>query len=226
MLQVPRVLIASALAGGLALAGGTSAMAGPLPAPGLSASPANSFYLSFNENGAAEIAVNWAPAIPLTGTQISDPSNPCPGCALVLAYSLPESVITGTVAISEPASAGSGITGAIRFTDSAGTVSGAPSGEGAEMIYYSDLHDNALADTGLPGNLTAGNFFFGPTEASWSGYNTFDYQPDGVAYPKNNEYYYVGAGGIPEPSSLTLLGSAMTAMGLGLMIRRRRSISH
>jgi hypothetical protein len=226
MLQVPRVLIASAIAGGLALAGGTSATAGPLPAPGLSASAANSFYLSFNENGAAKITVNGGPGTPLTGTQISDPSNPCPSCAVVLAYSLPEPVITGTVAISEPASAGSGITGAVRFTDSAGTISGAPTGEGAEMIYYSDLHDNALADTGLPSNLTAGNFLVGLTEASWSGYNTFDYEPGGVPYPQNDQYHYVGAGGIPEPSSLMSLGSAMTAMGLGLMIRRRRSISN
>lgn len=220
MPQVLSVLIASALVGSLLSAVGTSATAGPLSAPGLSALPADSFLLSFNENGQANITLNGGSAIPLTGTLVVDPSNSCPSCALVLAYPLPESVITGTVMTPEPAAKGVGIGGALRFTDAAGTISGATTSAGAEMIYYAQAGGTALADTGFPANLTSGDFFVGPTEASWGGYNTFDYQPGGVPYPQNNEYSYIGAGGIPEPSSLVLLGSAIAAMGL--MVRRRR----
>jgi len=135
----------------------------------------------------------------------------------VLAYSLPEPVITGTVAISEPAAAGGDIIGALRFTDATGTISGTPAGAGAVMIYYED--------TGLPANLTAGNFLFGPTETSWAGYSTFDYIPGGVPYPQNNQYHYEGVGGAPEPPSWVLLGCALAAMGL-FVYRRRQHPQH
>jgi hypothetical protein len=200
-----------ALVGGLVLVGGASAKALPLLDPGSSSS--EPFLLSFDENGHATIAVNGGPETPLTGTFISDPSNPCANCAPVLAYSLPDPVITGTVSILEPASAGGGISDALRFTDATGTISGVPTGAGAEMIYYSEA--------GLPANLTTGNFLVGPTKEAGAGYSVFEYQPGGVPYPQNSEYDYSGSGGAaPEPASLTCLGSFIAAMGI--MVHRRR----
>jgi hypothetical protein len=205
-----------ALAAGLVLVGSTNAEALLLPHPGSSAfEPVVPFLLTFDENGHATISVNGGPATPLTGVLIEDPSNPCPNCAPVLAYSLPEAVITGTVSIFEPAALGGGISEVLRFTDAAGTISGAATGAGPEMIYYSEAW--------LPENLSAGNFLAGPTEeVGANGYSEFEYQPGGVPYPGNNEYYYAGSGGaaVPEPASLTCLGGFIAAMGI--MVRRRR----
>jgi hypothetical protein len=212
---MPRIL-QIAFVGGSVLVGAASAETLPLPHPGSSAlEPVDPFLLSFDENGHATIAVNGGPATPLTGTLIADPSNPCPNCASVLAYALPEPVITGTLSILEPATLGGGISDVLRFTDATGTISGVATGVGPEMIYYSDV--------GLPANLTAGNFLVGPTEeVGADGYSEFEYKPGGVPYPQNNEYYYAGSGGaaVPEPASLTSLGSFIAAMGL--MVRCRR----
>jgi hypothetical protein len=202
-----------ALVGGLVLVGGTSAKALPLLDPG--SSSLEPFLLSFDENGHATIAVNGGPETPLTGAFISDPSNPCANCAPVLAYPLPEPVITGTVSILEPAALGGGISEVLRFSDAVGTISGAATGAGPEMIYY--------PDAGLPANLTAGNFLAGPTEeVGAGGYSEFEYQPVGVPYSQNNAYYYAGSGGaaVPEPASLTCLGSFIAAMGLLASLRR------
>jgi hypothetical protein len=223
MLRVPNIVVATAVVGGLVFVGGTSARALALPHPGLmSAESTDPFLLSFDENAHATIAVNGLPATPLAGTLIADPSTLCPGCALVLAYSLPEPVATGTVEILDP---GGAISDALRFTDAAGTISGATTGAGPEMIYYSDLVPDPgdlkqLADTGFPPNLTAGNFLVGPTETVGPGGSSFDYQPGGVGYPANNEYVGVSdvAAAVPEPTSLALLGS-----GIAAMVRSRRA---
>lgn len=222
-------MVASGVLACSVLTAATSVSA-PLPSnPGQStANPAAAFpafLLNFDENGNATVAVDGGTATPLTGTLISDPSNPCPSCALVLAYPLPEPVVTGTVEILDP---GGAISDALRFTDAAGIISGAATGAGPIMIYYSDTvpdpgSQSQLADTGFPSNLTAGNFAVGPTETVGPGGASFDYQSGGVPYPLDNEYVGisdVAAVAVPEPASFALFGSVIAAMGL--MIRWRR----
>lgn len=228
-MRITKCLLPAGLVVGVAFAAGTNALAQPLPHPGGSvANGEDPFLLSFDENGNATIAENGGVATSLTGTLISDPSNPCQGCALVLAYPLPEAVSTGTVEIHDPDGA---ISDALRFTDASGTISGAPTGAGPEMIYYSDLVPDPgdltqLADTGFPANLTLGNVFAGPTETVDAGGSSFDYLPGGVAYPGDNEYQGisdVAAAPVPEPTSLALLGSGMAVIGLLVRRRRRRA---
>ena len=186
MMWLHNLMVASGVLACSVLAGGTSVSARLLPYPGQSAlEPSGAFLLNFDENGNATVAVDGGPATPLTGTLISDPSNPCPSCALVLAYPLPEPVGTGTVEILDP---GGAISDALRFTDAAGTISGATTGAGPILIYYSDLVPDPgsllqLADTGFPLNLMEGDFFVGATETVGPGGSSFDYQSGGVPYP-------------------------------------------
>jgi hypothetical protein len=215
-----------------ALAGvvGNGALAQPeLPHPGLSAlTPVGAFLLHFDENGNATIQVGTAPATPLIGALMNDPTLPIGSPPQnVLTYLLPEPVVSGTVEIPEPAADGGGISDALRFTDATGIIDGGATGAGTRLIYYSDLvpgdpDDNALADTGFPINLTAGNFFIGPTEVGPEGNNGFDYQPAGVPFPADNEYIGISDATLaPEPASLALLGSAFAAMGFWVRRRRR-----
>ncbi len=217
--------------GGLVGVLGTSA-SGQVPppqcgalCPGLSAlEPVGPFLLNFDENGNATIKVGSGPTTPLVGTLVADPTiGPCVGCAPVLAYALPEPVVSGTVTIQEP---GGGLSDALRFTDSGGIIDGGATNPlSTIMIYYSDLPEPGSAnpdkaDTGFPANLTLGNFFVGPTEIGPEGNNFFDYRPAGVPAPANNEYIGISDAAVPEPASLALLGSAIAVTGL--IIRRRR----
>jgi len=60
------------------------------------------FLVTFDENGNATISQNGAPPITLPGSLILDPTQPVGGGAQVLAFSLLEPVITGTVSFTEP----------------------------------------------------------------------------------------------------------------------------
>jgi hypothetical protein len=226
--------LSAAFVGGLGVAVCTSAGAVPaLPgaiAPALPGqvlpSPSDPILLQFDENGNATISQNGGVPVPLIGVLLPDPSCTDLGCPTpVLTYLLPEPVVTGDVEIPEP---DGGLSDVLRFTDAAGTLSGAVAGSGARMIYYSDFElgelNPDLTDTGFPPNLcgTGVNCTIGPTEVGPEGSNSFDYQPGGVPYPGNNEYQGISDGAftpIREPASLVLLGSAMA---IGLIIRRRQ----
>ena len=60
------------------------------------------FLVMFDENGFATISQNGGPATTLRGILILDPTQPVGGGAQVLAFSLLEPVITGTVSFTEP----------------------------------------------------------------------------------------------------------------------------
>jgi hypothetical protein len=94
------------------------------------------FLVTFDENGKATISQNGGPTMTLLGSLIIDPTQPVGGGARVLAFNLPEPVITGTVSFTEP---GGGISDWLRFTNAAGAVNGGSSGQGALMLFYSDI---------------------------------------------------------------------------------------
>jgi hypothetical protein len=215
--KISRSLLCAALIGSLAVAVSTNA--GAAEAPGLSAlTPVGPFLLTFDENGHATIAINGGPPTTLTGILAVDPSVPAgPGQQLALTYMLPEPVVTGDVSFAEPTG---GISDWIRFTDAAGTISGAATGAGPRMLFYSDFEvgtvNAELADTGFPVNIGSGNFV-ARLEVGVEGNNGFNYLP-GAPYPQNNQYIGI-SDAIPEPETY-----AMLLAGLGLMgfVARRR----
>ena len=148
----------------------------------------------------------------------------------MLAFSLPEPVITGTVSFTEPGASGV-ISNWLRFTNAAGVVNGTSSGQGALMLFYSDIESGEapfLADVGPPPFKTGDNtldcgvnpFCAGEIGAE-NGNNGFDYRPGGVPAPGNNQYVGISdTSAVPEPGYLPLLGIGLA--GLGLLVRRRR----
>jgi PEP-CTERM motif len=182
--------------------------------PGLSAvTPVGELLLTFDDMGNGTIAVAGGPTMSLPGSLLDDPADPaCPStCSPVLTYLLPESVVSGDVAILTPD--GTEVADWLRFTDAAGTISGADTGVGGRMIFYFEAP--------FPSNIGLENLIVGPSEVVTDGMATFDYQPAGVPYPQNNEY--IGStivAVVPEPASLLLLGSYVAAIGLVLRYRR------
>lgn len=183
--------------------------------------------LHFDENGNATIAVNGAVAVRLMGMLEPDPSAPAGGGLPVLAYALPQPVISGDACFDDPPSYGSGLSDCLRFTDNNGVFTGAVTGAGSQMIFYSVAEAPFdLADTGFPLNIGTGNLETLLETVNPDGSSGFDYRPGGVPYPANNEYVGMsdGPGGevrIPEPVTLALLGSALAAVGLAIHRRRQ-----
>lgn len=235
MLRIPNTLAATVVViACLVLNAGTTARATVLPAPGSctvdcgGTGTADVMILHFDENGNPTIAVNGAAAVPLMGTQERDPSAPADGGGLpVLAYALPQPVISGDACFDDPPSYGGGLSDCLRFTDNTGVFSGAVTGAGSQMIFYSVAEAPfALADTGFPANIGTGNLVTLLETVNPDGSSGFDYQPGSVPYPANDEYVGIsdGPGGevrIPEPVALALLGSALAAMGLAIHRRRQ-----
>lgn len=211
---LPVIAITACLLG----VGGTAARATGMLPPGLSAvQPAAELLLTFDNLGNGTIAIAGGPPSSLPGTLLDDPADPaCPVCSPVLTYLLPasEPVITGDVAILAPD--GLEIASWLRFTDDAGTISGAPTGAGGRMIFY--------FEPPFASNIGDGNFVIGPTETVSDGIVSFDYRPGGVPYPENNEFIgsVIGAA-VPEPGSLALLAGLIIAMGLLAPLRSRRT---
>jgi hypothetical protein len=223
MSRIAPYLVLTILVGGLvATALSPAAQAQQPPAPGLSAlTITGPFLLTFDENGHATINLNGVTR-PLTGVLAVDPAAPA-GSPLALTYMLPETVVTGTVSFTEP---GGGTSDYLRFTDAAGNLLGGAAGVGPRMIFYSDIEtgDTAMADTGAPANIGAGNFlqcgvnpFCGGETGLETGANGFDYRPGGVntPFPQNNEYVGISdVTTVPEPTSLSLLAGGLVVMGL------------
>ena len=208
---------------GLALIGALGTNVGAIPVnalPGFSAVLPDPFLLTFDENGHGTIAINGGPATTLTGILAADPAvSQAGGGQLVLTYFLPEPVITGDVSFTEPGSLI--VSDWLRFTDNAGTISGAATGTGPRMIFYSEFETGEtnpdLADKGFPTNLGTGRFST-QLEVGSEGSNGFDYRPGGVPYPQNNQYIGI-SDVVPEPATVLLMASGL----LGLAGWRRYS---
>jgi hypothetical protein len=207
------VLLIAGVAG--MLLADSSAWSAALTPPGLSAVlPVGELLLTFDDMGNGTIAVGGGLPSNLPGLLVDDPANPaCPStCAPALTYFLPESVVSGDVAILAPD--GTDIAAWLRFTDDAGTISGADTGPGERLIFYFDSQ--------FPSNIGLENLIIGPTEVITDGMATFDYRPGGVPYPENNEYIgSITVATVSEPASLILLASGMAVTFL-FYVRRRR----
>lgn len=206
------VLVIAVVAGLLLL--DSSARSEVLP-PGLSAvSPIGELLLTFDDRGNGTIAIAGGQPTNLTGSLLDDPANPaCPStCTPALTYLLPKSVISGDVAIFAPD--GTDVAAWLRFTDDAGTISGAATGSGERLIFY--------FQSPFPSNIGLENLVLGPTEVITDGVATFDYRPGDVPYPENNEYIgSITLAAVAEPASLTLFASWMV-VSTAFYFRRRR----
>lgn len=222
MLKPPIFLLSIALAACLGAAARTNAEAAvQIAPPGLSAlSPPGQFLLTFDNLGNGTIFVGGGSGTSLPGSLMDDPADPsCPAsCTPVMTYLLPpsEPVVSGDVAIL--AESGNEIADWLRFTDDAGTISGAATGVGGRMIFY--------FETPFPENIGSDNFIVGPSEVIADGIASFDYQPAGVAYPADNEFIgsQVIVPAVPEPATLALLGSGIAALCCGAI--RMRGARH
>lgn len=144
MLRIPNTLAATVVVIACSvLNAGMTASAPVLPAPGSctvdcgGTGTPDVMILHFDENGNATIAVNGGTAVPLMGMQEPDPSAPVGGGGEpMLAYALPQPVISGDTCFDDPPSYGGGLSDCLRFTDNTGVFSGAVTGAGSQMIFY------------------------------------------------------------------------------------------
>lgn len=229
MIRLQNSVLLAALLGFLAVAGISNANAAAINArmPGFSALLPDPFSITFDEFGTGSYVQNGLPDVhSVAGTLILDPTLPVGSApTLVLAYSLPEPVVAGTVIIPEP---GGGISDVLRFTDATGRLVGVTDAASTIMIFYSDLPEPGeanppAADTGFPINLGDGTTVTGPTEIGPEGNNFFIYLPGGD-YPDNNRFIGISDSQVPEPASLTLLLGGLAAIGLVCRRRMRKVV--
>ena len=141
-----------------------------------------------------------------------------------LTYKLlnPPGLVAGDLLLFEPGSLN--LSDIIRYNSSDGA-----------LVFYSDLSspsDNfaSLADFGFPSAFYVNTLTL--TEIGLEGNNGFTYTPTAgqpgfvtgaagpVTYVIKSD---VGGNLIPEPTSLSLAGAAILAMGAGVVLRRRRT---
>jgi hypothetical protein len=147
----------------------------------------------------------------LNGTLQADPSGS--GNATVLTFFLPATVGNGDVSIFDGSLTGP-LDDVIRFTDAQGRLTGFSADR---MLYYSDNTDadpaGVLADTASP-----------PINRQTSGPNVVELGPEGntgfvYTIPSDNLYIGTSDGVVPEPGSLSLLGTGL--IGLAGFVRRK-----
>jgi hypothetical protein len=171
----------------------------------------HSFSLYFDENGHGLYSQNGGALVNDPGHMMLDPTGGVAGN--VLYYVLPEFTGTGDVRIWEDPytielvgtelTAIGTISDVLRFTDV--NINGVLT---PVMIYYSDVGDPDLADTGLPQNLQpndvwlqGGNLRFGIVENGIEGgYRDFVWAPDGAGL--GNQYF--GISDVPEAASIII----------------------
>jgi hypothetical protein len=197
---------------------------------GLGPEPARaSFVMQFDEFGNGFINQNNTGFQRVLGTLLPDPTQV--GNPLVLSFLLPEAVVTGDLRVFDDANR-TMLGDLLRFTDAAGQLSGALSGAGSRMIFYSAPDEADVpavrADTGFPAlivprdeiTLPSGEIIRGTLEAGPEGANGFTWSASTtLAGGPANLYIGISDGVVPEPSSLALLGIGMLA-ALGLARRR------
>ena len=166
------------------------------------------FRLTFDElgNGFIQTIQNGSlgPAVVNNGTVGADG---------FLRFALPEPVILGDVAIAaenEPCTSASDCSDGLRFIQE---------GDNFFMQYFSSPGEPEVpADTGFPADFSFS--LVGATETGTEDIlQTFLYTPP---ERPDNEYFGVSDGqlSVPEPATITLLGTAL--LGLGAALRRQR----
>ena len=192
-------------------------LAGLLLVIGSTAHAQFSVTITVDENGNGGFTNTIGFSSPLPGALAPDPGPG--GLAAALTYDLlnPPGLVAGDLMLLEPGSVN--ISDIIRYNSSNGT-----------LVFYSDIlsGSDSLADTGFPSASYANTLTL--TEIGLEGNNGFTYtpiagQPGFVAGAAGPVTYVimsdVGGNQVPEPTSLSLVGTAILAMGAAVALRRR-----
>jgi hypothetical protein len=232
MKAVIRALLLSSVA--LLVLSGNAIQAYAIPISTLPGSPLtldslglDPFRAAFDENGNGTFQIfnpatnSYGPTQVMFAQSVADPST---ATGRALQYTLPQLVVPGDVAITEPlVTSGCSIGGSVancsdglRFL----TV-----GATSFMRFYSDRAEGEattiLADTGLPAD-------FSPSAIAAevgleNGVNAFIYIAGLSPQSAANSNFYTGISDVPEPGTMSLFGAAL--LGLGAVLRRRRNIA-